>query len=76
MTNVDWKPYPETKPEFYEPVLVTLEYPDGSKSVAIDFLHRSPNPKITHCWTYESDEQEIIAWAKLPEPYRSETKDE
>lgn len=42
MTHVDWHPYPETRPDLYKPVLVTLSYSDGYEVVDIDELHFSP----------------------------------
>ena len=69
MTQVDWHPYPEKKPDFYKPVLVTLSSPNGGRMVEIDLLHFYPSLKKEE-WGYEPSDRKIIAWAELPEPYK------
>lgn len=76
MTHVDWHPYPETKPDFYKPVLVTLSYSDGYKVVEIDELHSSPYLKKKEIWGFDRPGRKITAWAELPEPYKQEAQDE
>lgn len=73
-TKTVWHPYPETQPNFYEPVLITMERLDGSRFVAIDLLHLVPYLSVGKCWSYETDEQIVVAWAELPQPYKKGTK--
>ena len=70
MTQVDWHPYPKEKPKFYEPVLVTLLYHDGSEFVEIDILHCYQHLKIKEKWGFDGPDRKVIAWAELPEPYK------
>ena len=74
-TKTVWHPYPETQPNFYEPVLITMERLDGSRFVAIDLLHLVPYLSVGKCWSYETDEQIVVAWAELPEPYTEKVVD-
>ena len=68
MTLVDWHPYPETKPEPYFTCLVTIRSPH-KVFVRCDYM--TPNEG----WWKNSD-NEVIAWAELPQPYRPEVNDE
>lgn len=75
MTNVDWHQYPETRPDLYKPVLVTLSYSDGYEVVDIDELHFSPVLKKKEIWGFDRHDRKITAWAELPEPYQGETNE-
>ena len=72
MTHVDWHPYPETRPDLYKPVLVTLSYSDGYEVVDIDELHFSKVLKKKEIWSFDRPDRKITAWAELPEPYSVE----
>lgn len=69
--EVKWHPYPKEKPKFYEPVLVTLLYHDGSEFVEIDILHCYQHLKIKEKWGFDRPDRKVIAWAELPEPYHN-----
>ena len=69
MTHVDWHPYPEEKPNFYELVLVTLLCPDGERVVDVDTIHNRPNSIEKEQWGFDISDKKVIAWAELPEPY-------
>lgn len=64
MTHVDWHPYPEEKPlekDTWKRFLVTIMLRDGPCVVEED------------TWFVDDFEEWgffVIAWAKLPEPYR------
>lgn len=66
MTNVDWHPYPEKKPDReYDYFLITVDA-KGYRSTTVDL------------WTgkyFDGTRNDlIIAWAELPEPYQPEKK--
>lgn len=76
-TKVQWHPYPKEKPEFHEPVLVTLRYRGGDKVVSTDMLHRrAPSSKRKERWGYDGSGKKVIAWAEFPNPYQEGAENE
>lgn len=67
MTQVDWHPYPEEKPKINVDYLVT--YKGIGYGIRVGFDGWQTNES----WASFKDD-EVIAWAELPEPYKS--KDE
>lgn len=63
MTHVDWHPYPETKPKKDGIYLVTT-------------LAGEVDTDVFQLGDFDFYMSEVIAWAELPEPYRSEVKNE
>lgn len=68
MTHVDWHPYPEEKPDPYFTCLVTIHLPHKN-IVGCDYM-------TPHNGWWKNNDNEVIAWAELPEPYRPEAKNE
>lgn len=65
MTEVEWHKLPEDPPKIVGDYLVTQHVEDFSPHVVV--MHF--NPKIGFYY-YPNCEDELKAWAELPEPYR------
>ena len=71
--KVKWHPYPEEKPknDSLNPYLVTWLY-DGvcGKEPEVDLFYYEDD---AFKWNLEN---EVIAWAELPEPYKEQKNDQ
>lgn len=69
MTKIDWHPYPLELPDSGKNYLVTVESEEGFRYVyTAMFMYVSG-------WL-EDKNHKVVAWAELPEPYKSEEKPE
>ena len=66
MTQVDWHPYPEQKPEPYHTYIITIRE-EGHLITLSDFYYH-------YGWQFYEDC--VVAWAELPEPYDPEGEDD
>lgn len=67
--TLEWHPYPETplpETEFAELYLVTAVAMWAKPHIRMVYAHKNFN-------SYRN-EFEVIAWAKMPEPYKEDTK--
>lgn len=67
MTQVDWHPYPETKPRRLGYYLVTAEGETSPVVVEMQWTHQRKFGIAT---------EHVIAWAELPEPYDPDGENE
>lgn len=80
MTHVDWHPYPKEKPKKSGRYLVTIVSEFMGKRVTTDDFYdykellENYNRGPRYYWYYHNGE--VIAWAELPEPYKSEVNDD
>ena len=58
-TEIEWHKYPDEKPPKEGLYLITLKF-GNKKEVAIAYL------------TKDTNSNNLIAWAELPEPYKEE----
>lgn len=80
MREIEWHPYPETKPEdnhklghlYKTPYLVTMKSKMDFTTLA-DWTTYKNKDGIGYRWTYRDRvffPWEVIAWAELPEPFK------
>lgn len=73
MSTIKWHPFPTEKPKKKGRYLVTVidHADDDSEPVVIIGRFRK---KTGHFWAQMDDD--VLAWAKLPEPYKKEKENE
>ena len=72
MTKVDWHQFPKERPKKSGKFLVTLSRDtEKDEPIVTTRQYNTKSEKFLPKWC-----SDIIAWAKLPQPYRQEAKNE
>lgn len=70
MTKINWHPYPDEKPTKKDRYLISLDDGNGHQYITIATFYKDT------FWESGAIDHIVSAWAEMPEPYKSEAKDE